>query len=49
MMSNSVEPFLPSAGLRVQRNSLQGFDFGNGQSGLWSLKGTAAVAEHRAG
>ncbi len=32
------------AGLRVQRNSLQGFDFGNGQSGLWSLKGTAAVA-----
>jgi len=32
------------AGLRVQRNSLQGFDFGNGQSGLWSLKNTPAVA-----
>ncbi|MBK7555485.1 MAG: DUF4331 domain-containing protein [Flavobacteriales bacterium] len=32
------------AGLRIQRASLQGFDFGNGQSGLWPLKGTAAVA-----
>lgn len=32
------------AGLRVQRSSLQGFDFGNGQSGLWSLKNTPAVA-----
>ncbi|MBP6641855.1 MAG: DUF4331 domain-containing protein [Flavobacteriales bacterium] len=32
------------AALRIQRNSLQGFDFGNGQSGLWSLKNTAAVA-----
>ncbi|MEO8066713.1 MAG: DUF4331 domain-containing protein [Flavobacteriales bacterium] len=32
------------AGLRIQRNSLQGFDFGNGQSGLYPLKGTAAVA-----
>ena len=32
------------AGLRVQRNSLQGFDFGNGQSGLWPLKNTPAVA-----
>lgn len=31
-------------GLRVQRNSLQGFDFGNGKDGLFSLKGTAAVA-----
>jgi hypothetical protein len=30
--------------LRVQRNSLQGFDFGNGKDGLFSLKGTAAVA-----
>lgn len=32
------------AGLRIQRNSLQGFDFGNTQDGLWPLKGTAAVA-----
>ncbi len=31
------------AGLRIQRNSLQGFDFGNGKDGLYSLKGTAAV------
>jgi hypothetical protein len=30
--------------LRVQRNSLQGFDFGNGHDGLYSLKGSAAVA-----
>jgi len=32
------------AGLRVQRNSLQSFDFGNGQDGLFGLKGTPAVA-----
>ena len=32
------------AGLRVQRNSLQAYDFGNGQDGLWALKGSAAVA-----
>lgn len=32
------------AGLRIQRNSLQAFDFGNGQDGLFPLKGTAAVA-----
>jgi hypothetical protein len=32
------------AGLRVQRNSLQAYDFGNGQPGLWPLKGSAAVA-----
>lgn len=32
------------AGLRVQRNSLQGFDFGNGKDGLYGLKGSAAVA-----
>ncbi|WP_430406547.1 DUF4331 domain-containing protein [Fluviicola sp.] len=32
------------AGLRIQRNSLQGFDFGNTQDGLWPLKGSAAVA-----
>ncbi|MDZ4702815.1 MAG: DUF4331 family protein [Saprospiraceae bacterium] len=30
--------------LRIQRNSLQGFDFGNGQDGLFPLKGSAAVA-----
>ncbi|MCI1751434.1 MAG: DUF4331 domain-containing protein [Flavobacteriales bacterium] len=30
--------------LRVQRNSLQGFDFGNGHDGLFGLKGSAAVA-----
>lgn len=32
------------AALRVQRNSLQAYDFGNGQDGLFPLKGTAAVA-----
>ncbi|MFT5601160.1 MAG: hypothetical protein ACI9N1_001400, partial [Flavobacteriales bacterium] len=32
------------AALRVQRNSLQGFDFGNGNDGLYGLKGSAAVA-----
>lgn len=32
------------ASLRIQRNSLQAFDFGNGQDGLYSLKGSAAVA-----
>lgn len=30
--------------LRIQRNSLGAFDFGNGQDGLFGLKGTAAVA-----
>ncbi len=30
--------------LRIQRNSLQGFDFGNGNDGLFPLKGSAAVA-----
>jgi hypothetical protein len=30
--------------LRIQRNSLQGFDFGNGHDGLYGLKGSAAVA-----
>jgi Domain of unknown function (DUF4331) len=29
--------------LRVQRNSLQAFDFGNTQDGLYALKGTPAV------
>jgi hypothetical protein len=30
--------------LRIQRNSLGSFDFGNGNDGLFGLKGTAAVA-----
>lgn len=30
--------------LRIQRNSLGAFGFGNGQNGLYPLKGTAAVA-----
>jgi Domain of unknown function (DUF4331)/Secretion system C-terminal sorting domain len=32
------------APLRIQRNSLGAFDFGNGKDGLFGLKGTAAVA-----
>ncbi len=32
------------AALRIQRNSLQAFDFGNGQDGLYGLKGSPAVA-----
>lgn len=32
------------AGLRIQKNSLGGFNFANGGDGLFSLKGTAAVA-----
>ena len=30
--------------LRIQRNALQAFDFGNGQDGLYGLKGSPAVA-----
>lgn len=30
--------------LRIQRNALQAFDFGNGHDGLYGLKGSAAVA-----
>ncbi len=30
--------------LRIQRNSLQGFDFGNGKDGLFGLKGNPALA-----
>ncbi|MCA0237123.1 MAG: DUF4331 domain-containing protein [Bacteroidetes bacterium] len=30
--------------LRIQRNSLQSFDFGNGHDGLYGLKGSAVVA-----
>lgn len=32
------------AALRIQRNSLQSFDFGYGQDGLFGLKGSAAVS-----
>jgi hypothetical protein len=32
------------AQLRIQRNSLQAFDFGNGHDGLFGLKGSPAVA-----
>jgi hypothetical protein len=32
------------AALRIQRNSLGAFDFGNGQDGLFGLKGSAAVS-----
>jgi len=32
------------AALRIQRNSLGAFDFGNGQDGLFGLKGSPAVA-----
>jgi hypothetical protein len=32
------------APLRIQRNSLGAFDFGNGKDGLFGLKGSAAVA-----
>lgn len=32
------------AGLRIQRNSLGAFDFGNGNDGLYGLKGSPAVA-----
>ena len=38
---SAVPAFTP---LRVQRNSLQGYDFGNGHNGLYGLKGTPAVA-----
>lgn len=37
----AVPAFAP---LRIQRNSLQAFDFGNGQDGLYALKGSPAVA-----
>jgi hypothetical protein len=30
--------------LRIQRDALQAFDFGNGQDGLYGLKGSSAVA-----
>jgi len=38
-------PAVPAfSALRIQRNSLQTFDFGNGQDGLYALKGSDAVA-----
>ncbi len=38
-------PFVPAfKPLRIQRNSLGMFGFGNGQNGLFPLKGTSAVA-----
>ncbi|NEN25133.1 DUF4331 domain-containing protein [Cryomorpha ignava] len=36
----AVPAFMP---LRIQRNSLQGFDFGNTQDGLFPLKGSPAL------
>jgi len=41
LFGGAVPAFAP---LRIQRNSLQAFDFGNGQDGLYALKGSAAVA-----
>ena len=40
LFGGAVPAFSP---LRIQRNSLQMFDFGNGQEGLWGLKNTPAV------
>lgn len=41
LFGGAVPAFAP---LRIQRNSLQTFDFGNGQNGLYGLKGSPAVA-----
>lgn len=41
LFGGAVPAFAP---LRIQRNSLQAFDFGNGQDGLFGLKGSPAVA-----
>ncbi len=41
LFGGAVPAFAP---LRIQRNSLGAFDFGNGQDGLFGLKGSAAVA-----
>lgn len=38
--ADAVPAFMP---LRIQRNSLQGFDFGNTQDGLFPLKGSPAL------
>jgi Domain of unknown function (DUF4331)/Secretion system C-terminal sorting domain len=41
LFGGAVPAFSP---LRIQRNSLGAFDFGNGKDGLFALKGSAAVA-----
>ncbi len=41
LFGGAVPAFAP---LRIQRNSLQAFDFGNGNDGLFGLKGSPAVA-----
>ncbi|MEM1214404.1 MAG: DUF4331 domain-containing protein, partial [Bacteroidota bacterium] len=41
LFGGAVPAFAP---LRIQRNSLGAFDFGNGQDGLFGLKGSDAVA-----
>jgi hypothetical protein len=41
LFGGAVPAFTP---LRIQRNSLQAFDFGNGKNGLYGLKGSPAVA-----
>ncbi|MFN0212979.1 MAG: DUF4331 family protein [Saprospiraceae bacterium] len=41
LFGGAVPAFAP---LRIQRNSLQGFDFGNGKDGLFPLKGNPALA-----
>ncbi len=41
LFGGAVPAFAP---LRIQRNSLQMFDFGNGQDGLFGLKGNPALA-----
>lgn len=41
LFGGAVPAFEP---LRIQRNSLDMFDFGNGQDGLYGLKGSPAVA-----
>lgn len=45
MDDSQFGPAVPSfAALRIQRNSLQSFDFGNGKNGLFGLKGNPALA-----
>jgi hypothetical protein len=41
LFGGAVPAFAP---LRIQRNALQGFDFGNGKDGLFGLKGSPALA-----
>lgn len=44
MDNSQFGPAVPSMSkLRIQRNSLQGFDFGYGKDGLYGLKGNAAL------